>query len=190
MMDVGKLFSSPPIFETARLRIRRLELSDAADYFELASNPDVSAETVWDRHHSIEETIDYLNRVNQRFDMKQAIHWGIIEKASGKLIGRTGLIHVDPVHEKAEIGYALARAYWSQGFVTEATREIVHYAFVQAGFHRLEARCNASNPGSYRVMEKLGMSFEGVLREQLKIKGQFVDQRMYSILRQDTEWSV
>ncbi|WP_374954756.1 GNAT family N-acetyltransferase [Paenibacillus sp. AR247] len=74
--------------------------------------------------------------------------------------------------------------------VTEATREIMRYAFVQAGFHRLEARCNASNPGSFRVMEKLGMSFEGVLREQLKIKGQFVDQRLYSILRQDTEWSV
>lgn len=102
-MDVGKLFSSPPTFETARLRIRRLELSDAADYFELASDPDVSAETVWDRHHSIEETVDYLIRVNQRFDMKQAIHWGIVEKASGKLIGRTGLIHVDPVHEKPRL---------------------------------------------------------------------------------------
>lgn len=190
MMDVGKLFSSPPIFESARLRIRRLELSDAPDYFELASDPNVSAETVWDRHHSIEETIEYLTSVNQRFDMKQAIHWGIVEKASGKLIGRTGLIRVDPVHEKAEIGYALARAYWSQGVITEATREILRYAFVQAGFHRLEARCNASNPGSYRVMEKLGMSFEGVLREQLKIKGKFVDQRMYSILRQDTEWGV
>jgi ribosomal-protein-alanine N-acetyltransferase len=165
MMDAGKLFSSPPTFETARLWIRRLELSDAADYFELASDPAVSAETLWDRHASLGETVDYLTRVNQRFDVKQAIHWGIVEKASGKLIGRTGLIHVDPVHEKAEIGYALARAYWSQGIVTEATREIVRYAFVQAGFHRLEARCNASNPGSYRVMEKLGMSFEGLLRE-------------------------
>ena len=107
-MVTGKLFLRPPTFETARLQIRKLELSDAADYFELASDPAVSAETVWDPHASMEETVDYLTRVNQRFDMKQAIHWGIVEKSSGKLIGRTGLINVDPVHEKAEIGYALA----------------------------------------------------------------------------------
>lgn len=70
------------------------------------------------------------------------------------------------------------------------TRKIVHYGFTELGLNRIEARCNYNNPGSYRVMEKLGMQFEGVLRKQLKIKGQFIDQRMYSILKSDYESSL
>ena len=51
--------------------------------------------------------------------------------------------------------------------------------------HRLEARCNDANPGSYRVLEKLGMTYEGLLRKQLKIKGVYSDQRLYAILKSD-----
>lgn len=58
-------------------------------------------------------------------------------------------------------------------------------AFEQLGLNRLEARCNASNVGSYKVMEKLGLTLEGILRKQLIIKGTFTDQRMYAILKED-----
>lgn len=66
-----------------------------------------------------------------------------------------------------------------------ATRLIIEYGFMQLGFNRIEGRCSYNNAGSTRAMEKLGMRWEGILRGQLKMKGEFVDQRMYAILRDD-----
>jgi ribosomal-protein-alanine N-acetyltransferase len=184
-MDVDKIFLNPPVFETERLILRKLEMSDAKQYFEFATDPVVSVETLWDRHIAVDDTIHYLQKVMHKFESKQAIRWGIINKLNNNLIGRTGLISIDSVHEKAEIGYALSSEYWNQGIITEATRIIIQYSFLEVGINRIEARCNFNNTGSYRVLEKLGMTCEGTLRSQLKIKGKFIDQRMYSVLRSD-----
>ncbi|RCW39624.1 GNAT family N-acetyltransferase [Paenibacillus prosopidis] len=182
-MDVDKIFLNPPVFETERLILRKLEMSDAKKYFEFATDPVVSVETLWDRHITVNDTIHYLQKVMHKFESKQAIRWGVINKLNNKLIGRTGLISIDSVHEKAEIGYALSSEYWNQGIITEATRKIIHYSFLEVGINRIEARCNYNNTGSYCVLEKLGMTYEGTLRSQLKIKGKFIDQRIYSVLR-------
>lgn len=184
-MDVGKLFESSHTFETDRLIIRRLTPEDALEYFEIASSPIVSAETIWNRHQTLEDTIGYLRRVSDRIERKEEIHWGIIYKDTDKLVGRTGLIMIDSEHEKAELGYVISNQYWNQGIATEATYPILEYAFNEVGFNRIEARCRTNNVGSYRVMEKLGFVFEGVLRKQLKIKGKFMDQKLYSILKEE-----
>jgi [ribosomal protein S5]-alanine N-acetyltransferase len=184
-MDVDKIFLNPPVFETERLILRKLEMSDANEYFEFASDPLVSTETLWERHITVNDTIHYLQKVMQKYESRQALRWGIINKLNNKLIGRTGLISIDSVHEKVEIGYALSSEYWNQGIITEATRKIIQYSFLEVGINRIEARCNFNNAGSYRVLEKLGMTHEGTLRSQLKIKGKFIDQRMYSLLRSD-----
>lgn len=184
-MDIDKIFLNPPVFETDRLLLRKLELSDANDYFEFATDSVVSQETLWDRRITVDDTIRYLQKVMHKFETKQAIRWGIINKLNNKLIGRTGLISIDSVHEKAEIGYALSSEYWNRGIVTEATREIIQYSFLEIGINRIEARCNFNNTASYRVLEKLGMTYEGTLRSQLNIKGKFIDQRIYSVLRSD-----
>ncbi|WP_219835566.1 GNAT family N-acetyltransferase [Paenibacillus sp. R14(2021)] len=184
-MRTAALFTHPPIFETERLLLRRLELTDAPDYYAVASDPLVSETAIWQRHESIEDTLGFLQVTQDKFEAAQAFHWGIIERASGRLIGRTGLFSLDAAHEKAEIGYALSSQYWNQGIVTEASRLIIHYGLREAGLNRIEARCNANNAGSCRVLEKLGMTYEGILRKQLKIKGVFVDQRMYGILGSD-----
>lgn len=184
-MDVNKLFNPTPTFETKRLIIRRLTSSDLDDYYEIASNPIVSAETIWDRHRNLDDTKSYLNRISNRCENKEEIHWGIIFKETNKLIGRTGLINIDPVHEKAELGYVLSNHYWNQGITTEATLPILEYVLNEVGFNRIEARCRVNNIGSYKVMEKLGLTFEGILRKQLKIKGKFMDQKLYSILKDE-----
>nr|WP_256702927.1 GNAT family protein [Paenibacillus sp. FSL H7-0326] len=108
-----------------------------------------------------------------------------MDKAKNKLIGRTGFIQWNLEHERTEIGFALSRLYWNQGIITEATRLIIEYGFTHLGFNRIEGRCSYNNAGSARAMEKLGMKWEGILRGQLKMKGEFVDQRMYAILRDD-----
>ncbi|WP_138494987.1 GNAT family N-acetyltransferase [Paenibacillus pinistramenti] len=184
-MEIEKLFYQSPNFETDRLLLRKLSLADAEDYFRVASNAEVTAQTIWARHTVIEDSINYIQGVLEKYRKREAFHWGIIHKSTGRLIGRTGLIKIDQEHEKAELGYVLSSDYWSQGIITEATKMIIEYGFMELGLNRIEARCNYNNPGSFKVMEKLGMQFEGLLRKQLKIKGQFLDQKLYSILRSD-----
>jgi ribosomal-protein-alanine N-acetyltransferase len=184
-VDFETIFGKPPVFETERLHLRKLELEDAPDYFQFANDPTVTAATLWDRHMTIDDTINYLKKVIHKFESKQAIRWGIFNKEDRKLIGRTGLISIDQIHEKAEIGYALSSEYWNQGYATESTKEVIRFSFLEVGINRIEARCNYDNVGSYRVLEKLGMSCEGILRQQLKIKGNFIDQRIYAVLKRD-----
>lgn len=156
-MELEKLFAHPPCFETERLVIRKFSLDDAADYFQLASNPIVTSQTTWERHDQLEDSINYIQRVLDKYQKMEAFHWAIVYKPTGSLIGRTGLIRMDTQHEKAELGYVISHNYWNQGIVTEATRKVIHYGFTELGLNRIEARCNYNNPGSYRVMEKLGM---------------------------------
>jgi ribosomal-protein-alanine N-acetyltransferase len=164
-----------------------MSLKDAGDYFELASDPAVTVFTIWETHKTIDDTYQYLNYVLDKHLNKQAYHWGIIDKLSLKLIGRTGLIHWDVSHQRVELGFALSNSYWNKGIITEATNVIINYCFKELNVNRIEGRCNYDNTGSSRVMEKLGMVYEGILREQLKIKGQFVDQKMYSVIKSDFE---
>ncbi len=186
-MGVEKLFRESPTFETNRLLIRKFSVSDADDYYFVASDPIVTSQTTWERNNYIEEYIKYIQRVLDKYKNHEGFHWGIVYKSNGKLIGRTGLIKIDQIHNKAELGYVLSKDYWNEGIITEATEQIVRYGFSELGLNRSEARCNFNNSGSYRVMEKLGMVLEGVLRKQLKIKGEYLDQRIYSILRSEFE---
>ena len=85
----------------------------------------------------------------------------IAKKDDRQLIGMIGL-KVDG--HKAELGYVLARAYWNTGYMTEAARAVVKWALEQKGIYRVWAVCDVENQPSARVMEKIGMQREGVLR--------------------------
>jgi len=103
-----------------------------------------------------------------------------------KMIGTCSFGSWERDHRRAEIGYVLNRRYWGQGYMTEVVRAIIAFGFRELGLNRIQARCEVPNIGSARVMEKAGMSFEGVLRQQLFEKGSYRDMKMYSILR--SEW--
>jgi ribosomal-protein-alanine N-acetyltransferase len=184
-MRIDKLFGESPELETERLLLRRMTLLDAEDYYTIASDPLVTAHTIWDTHRSIEESIHYITGVIERYENKESFQWGIVLKESDQLIGRIGLFHCDAVHQKAEIGFGVSSRYWNTGIITEAAQTIFQYAFEHLDLNRLEGRCNFNNLSSAKVMEKLGMKLEGILSEQLKIKGKFVDQRIYAILASD-----
>jgi ribosomal-protein-alanine N-acetyltransferase len=111
---------------------------------------------------------------------------GIELKDGSKLIGTIGYLNWSEDHKRIEIGYALSRDYWNQGYVTEAAKGLIDLFFRNSDLIRVEARCRLENVGSSRVMEKAGMQFEGVLRKQIFSKGEHHDMKMYSVLRD--EW--
>ena len=69
--------------------------------------------------------------------------------------------------------------------MTEALRAVVRFGFEEMNLNRIEAQHETANPASGRVMEKVGMRKEGVLRQRLRNKGKFVDVALYAVLRGD-----
>jgi ribosomal-protein-alanine N-acetyltransferase len=81
----------------------------------------------------------------------------------------------------------LARQYWNNGYVTEATKALISHLFNNSDLIRIEAQTMVENAASGKVLEKSGMKFEGILRKRAFIKGRDLDMKMYSILR--NEWN-
>ena len=90
-------------------------------------------------------------------------------------------------HQRAELGYALARAHWGRGLMTEAATAVIDYGFVRRNLAKIHASADVRNVGSYRVMEKVDMTREGVLRSHRRGRGERIDSVLYGILREEWE---
>jgi RimJ/RimL family protein N-acetyltransferase len=106
----------------------------------------------------------------------------------GKVIGEICLNQHEPdaQNDRSELTYALAHPHWGKGLTSEAAKAVMDWAFQTHNLHRMYAWCDPHNIGSWRVMEKLGMKREGLLRHHIKWNGEYRDQLYYGILR--SEW--
>jgi len=107
-------------------------------------------------------------------------------KKTDRLIGNCGIRRAEPEASQAELGYELAPRHWGRGYASEATQAMLGFAFHELGLHRVWGECIAENAASRRVLENLGMSLEGRLRENRWMKGRWWDTLIYGILAQ--EW--
>jgi RimJ/RimL family protein N-acetyltransferase len=103
-------------------------------------------------------------------------------KPSGLVVGSVALF-VEKEHHRAELGYLIAKEHWNHGHCTEAAQALLSFGFRNLDLNRIQAMHVPRNPGSGRVMEKLGMTKEGVLRQYVLNRGVFEDLVLYSILR-------
>jgi ribosomal-protein-alanine N-acetyltransferase len=185
-VNLGELLADLPALETDRLLLRKIARDDAADIFEYAADSETPRYMPWEPHQSIQATHDYLDGALERYRLRLPGPWAIVHKRDAKMIGTISFGAWERGHHWAEIGYVLNRRYWGQGYMTEAVRAIVAFGFRELGLNRIQARCDVRNSGSARVMEKAGMTCEGVLRQQLFEKGGYRDMKIYSILK--SEW--
>jgi len=102
-----------------------------------------------------------------------------------KIIGTCSYVQIDPHFKVAELGYALSSDYWGMGLASEAALALVNFGFSHVGFQRIEARCMVENAASVRVLEKVGMRLEGVLRKGIYCKGAARDLRLYAVTDED-----
>ena len=185
IMKVEDIFSVFPLLETERLILRKMTLEDTQDIFEYASDPDMTTYVTWEPHKSIADAISFINSMNQRYEKVGLSEWGLVYRENNKFIGTCGYMWWRPDHARAEIAYALSRKFWNQGLVTEAVKEIIKFGFEKMMLNRIEARCFLENIASEMVMQKVGMKFEGIQREELFAKGKYHDLKVYSILRRE-----
>ncbi|MDJ0515958.1 MAG: GNAT family protein [Trichodesmium sp. MO_231.B1] len=179
------IFSNLPTIETERILLRKMSLKDAKDMFEYAQDSQVSKYTGWYTHNSIQDTKLFLQYTINNYKNNEVSNWGIVHKAEQKLIGTAGFIDWNLEDARAEIGYTLSRKYWGKGYMTEVVNAIIYFGFRTMILNRIEARCVIENIASARVMEKVGMKYEGILRECMFIKGKYRDLKIYSILKEE-----
>lgn len=184
-METEKVFDPFPELETERLILRKITLEDAHDMHVYGSNPEVTKYVTWNTHQSIEDTKEFLSFALSQYEQKELAPWGIEWKGTGKLIGTIDFVGWKIPHRGAEIGYVLSQDWWGQGIATEAAKEVIKFGFMHMDLVRIQARCFVENAGSERVMQKAGMTYEGVIRKGMYAKGRHHDLKMYSILRDE-----
>ena len=108
----------------------------------------------------------------------------IEERVGSGVIGLCGLV-LEPEVEEAEAWYLLQPDRWGRGLATEALGGLVDHGFNTLGVRRIRARCLPENPASSRVLEKLGFTREGHLRQNLRIQGEWRDSYLYARLATD-----
>lgn len=176
-----------PGITTERLLLRPLQVSDEADVFAYARDPEVARHTLWEPHESVRDTRAFLAFVAEQHRTGRAFIWGIADKVERRVFGTIGLTNYVAQHGRAELGFAIARPYWNRGYTTEAVRTLLSFGLRDLGLNRVEAFCKVENIGSARVMEKACMRFEGVLRQREFIKGHYEDLKLYAMLKEDLD---
>ena len=113
----------------------------------------------------------------------QAVHWAI-RSADDALIGGCGFdgFQVGKSH-RAEIGYWLAKPFWGRGIMTAVVQRVCQHAFEEFSLTKITAHVFQHNPASARVLEKCGFQEEGFLRRHFLKDGQFIDARLFALLR-------
>ena len=180
------LYVGTKTIETTRLTLRRLELADAEMMFSNWTGDDnVTRFLRWNAHKTIEDTKNMIQQWVNNYQDDSTYYWGVYLK-DGEMIGSIGVTIVSEYDFKGELGYKIGRRWWNQGYSSEAARAVIDYMFLNTDVERIESFCSVENLASRKVMEKVGMCYEGLLRHYYKTRDGFHDCTIYGIIRE--EW--
>lgn len=175
-----RILKKMPHLETNCLLLRKIEAEDLDDIFEFSSDLFVAYHMTWEVNKTKEETWEkFLKRALAGYEKGQSGNAAIVLKKTRKVIGTCSYIDWSNQHSSAEIGYVLNRHYWGFGYATEAVKELIKFGFEHMQLNRIQGRCDHDNFASEKVMQKSGMSFEGILRKSEFIKGNSEIQKFF-----------
>ncbi len=131
------------------------------------------------------ETERHLERIQAGYTSGDALQLGIEHNDDKALIGTCTLFAFHTASRRAEMGYALGRPYWGKGYMHEALKALVRYAFEVRDLNRLEADIDPRNAASAKTLERLGFVREGYLRERWIVGDEVSDTALYGLLRRE-----
>ena len=169
---------------TERLFLRPYRWGDITDVLRYADDEEWARFLPVPVPYSARDAEQFLARLTLT-DRLQQPSWAII--LENRVVGGITVRFLFD-HRVAEIGYSISRESWDRGYMTEAARAVVDEAFsCYEQLARIRSHADVRNKASIRVMEKIGMTFEGCLRSDRYIRGELVDDAYYGILR--AEWN-
>ncbi len=171
---------------TERLTLRPLVVGDLDDHFRMFADPEV-VRYLYDSPMDRGEAAAQLER-RLHFQLPAEGEWlNLAVEADGVFVGETGVSLTSRVHDQCEVGYVFDPRYQGRGYATEATARMIDVAFDKLGAHRVTAQLDARNDASARVLERLGLRREALLRENEFVKGEWTDEIVYAVLAD--EWA-
>lgn len=180
------LTAKTQLINTPRLTLRPFSESDSAKFFQNWGCDEAVARYLTRRAHlNADETAGWIARWLPLYANPGFFLWCV--EYAGEPIGTINLHDVSEDDLSCDMGYSIGSRWWGLGLATEAASAVRDFAFESAGMHRLTAWIADGNAASGRVLEKLGMQYEGRSRQSMRARnGGFVDQLHYAILR--SEW--
>ena len=168
---------------TERILLRPHRLEDVDDIFEFASDPEwgryLTAPTPYLREHAVEFV---ARQTLTSWDDRPM--WAIV--LEGQVVGGIG-IRINVEHATGALDYSIAKKHWGRGLTVEAARVVVDWGFRMHRLAKVYAIADARNAQSLRVMEKLGMAREGMLRSHRRLRDERIDDVYYGLLREEWE---
>ncbi|HET9136078.1 MAG TPA: GNAT family protein [Candidatus Kapabacteria bacterium] len=186
----------PRRFETKRLMLRQFEMSDAEEYYDLEQEglkqhmaqfmPGVPSDGL--RTEGIREMREKIRTTIDRWETDNEYRFLIREKGKDAIIGQIAITSIlRNVAQSAFIGYWIGNNWLNNGYATEATAAMLGFAFERLGLHRISIWIAPENVASLRVVEKLGIRFEGTALRALFQGGKWADTHIFAITSE--EWT-
>lgn len=181
------LFDKNLILESERLLLRPIKESDTDDIFEIFSDIEVMKYYDLLPFLTKDDAINQVEVFRKCLSEKTMVRWGIELKETGKLIGTCGFFAFSEESLKAEMGYELNRKYWNHGIMSESLKMIMDFIFRETDINRIEAYVEPMNTASLKLLENLGFTKEGLLRQYELCRDQLIDITIWGLLRSDIE---
>jgi len=178
----------PPIdvITTPRTTIRNVRFEDLPDLMEVNGDPEVTQFLPYATWTSDADAQAWLERIDKLVAAGGTGQYVVVRNADAKVMGTALLFKYDEGSRRAELGYALGRAFWRQGYAAEAIRALLDHAFEAMEIRRVEAEVNPVNVASNELLRKLGFTHEGLLRDRWVAKGVTYSANIWGLLA--SEW--
>lgn len=175
-----------PTIAASRVLLRLITDEDLEALYSIFSDPQVMRYWSTPPLIGMDAARKLLNEIHVAVGKGTIRKWGIARQSDNLLIGTATIYNHDPDNRRAEIGYALGREHWGQGYMNETLNALLEYAFGTLHLRRLEADVDPRNAASIRALERLGFRQEGYLRERWNVDGGIQDAVFLGLL--EREW--
>jgi uncharacterized cupin superfamily protein/RimJ/RimL family protein N-acetyltransferase len=172
-----------PVLKSERLILRAIETTDAKAIYQYASNPKVARLLIWEHHKTIADSEAFIKFIQQGY-LSGIPNFAICLKENpSEMIGSVGAMWVSEKNKTMELGIALGEEHWGKSYSSEAMLTLIKFLWESFDVERIQSQCKSENLQSKRMMEKMGMIYEGLLRKNLFCKGVAWDMEMFSFVR-------
>lgn len=170
-----------PILETKRLRLRKPAVKDIPLIVKYANNPKIAEMTLNIPHPYQEKDAKWwIDVAKKGFENNDHFIFAIFLKSTNRFMGGIGL-EINTEFNRAELGFWIGEPFWNQGYISEATKEVLRFGFEELGLNKIIAHHFLNNPASGKVMRKNGMIKEGELKEHIKKEGVYKSLALYRL---------
>lgn len=169
---------------TERLRLRPYNIEDAPYAQKLAKDRELAETTFLPHPYTLEAAENWISSHSKLIENGEAFPFAVVLKMENRLIG-TMTLRIEKLHNKGELAYWVGKDYWNKGYATEAARKVIDFGFKEQNLNRIWAPVMSKNKASGKVMQKIGLKYEGTLKQDIIRWNKYEDVDIFALLKEN-----